>query len=133
MLKSLILDWRFVRFVFTGMLNTAFGYGVYVIGVYFGLNPEVALFLAYAIGILFNYQTNRFLVFQDKQGSFWLFAGSYIIPYCFNAGLLYVVNRLLNDSPYLAQLICLPPTVLLTYVLLKYVAFGKGSQKSDLV
>jgi putative flippase GtrA len=123
MIKSLLLDWRFVRFIFTGMLNTAFGYGVYVIGVWFGLLPELALLVAYAIGVLFNYQTNRFLVFQDRQGSFLLFAGLYVLPYCFNAGLLHLVNRMLNDSPYLAQLICLPPTVLLTYVLLKHVAF----------
>ncbi len=105
------------------MLNTGFGYCVYATGVWLGLEPELALLLAYIVGVVFNYQTNRFLVFQDKQGSFLTFAGMYILPYLFNAGLLLVISRVFISNPYIAQLICLPPTVVLTYILLKHVAF----------
>ncbi len=59
----------FARFVGVGLLNTAFGYGVFAALVLAGGWPGAALVVATVAGVAFNFQTTRRLVFRtDGRG-----------------------------------------------------------------
>ena len=57
---------RFLRFVAVGIVNTAFGYGVYAALVLLGLPPQPALALAFAVGVVWNYATHARFVFGTE-------------------------------------------------------------------
>ena len=43
--------WRFVKFLFVGVINTAFGFAAYAILLWAGLPPQPALALSYVMGV----------------------------------------------------------------------------------
>ena len=48
---------QFVKFLLVGALNTAFGYGIYALLIWFGLRPFLAVGLATVLAVLFNFQS----------------------------------------------------------------------------
>ena len=93
---------RFLRFLATGALNTAFGYGAFLLGLLIGLGPGQAVTLQFAVGIPFNYAVHgRFVFGQSGFRQLPAYAAVY-------AG-LYVVNLValkalvLALSPAVAQ------------------------------
>lgn len=108
---------RPVRFVGAGVLNTAFGYGVFAIAVWQGVSPQIALILQFALGVLWNYFTHAQLVFSVRGiGRLPYYVVAYCGIYAFNAALL---AALLNTgfTPYAAQAIALPFVVILSFLL----------------
>lgn len=94
---------RFIKFLAVGVLNTLFGYAVYLALLWSGLGPQTALALAFAIGVLWNFFTHARLVFAT-QGLTRL--PVYVAVY----GGIYLVNRWMlavaleaGYSPELAQ------------------------------
>ena len=59
---------RFLKFILVGLLNTAFGYAVYAVLLFAGLDPQPALATSFGIGVIWNYFTTARLVFD--QGGF---------------------------------------------------------------
>ncbi|WP_300442340.1 GtrA family protein [Zoogloea sp.] len=122
-----LIDSRVIRFLSTGVLNTAFGYLVYVAAVYFGAGYSRALLIATVMGVVFNYFSFNRLVFRGESGLF-VFA-KFVLAYCF----VYAVNVfflgwLIRESglnPYYAQGLCVPPSVLLSWVLMNFLVFKK--------
>lgn len=112
---------RFLRFVATGVLNTAFGYGLYALLVLTGLHPQIALALQFAISIVWNYVVHaRFVFGQDGFGKLPRYAGVYVLVYLVNAAALAALLSL-DTGPLLAQLLILPFVVILTFLLLSRV------------
>jgi len=111
---------RGLRFLATGLLNTAFGYAVYAALVALGLGYLPALALATVIGVAFNYQSYGRLVFRAGGGSraFVRFVLAYAATYGFNALLLHQAVQVAGVGPYLGQALCLPLTVALSWLLL---------------
>ncbi|MFN6273722.1 MAG: GtrA family protein [Microcystis sp.] len=62
-LVNLIKKHKLVRFLLVGILNTLFGYFLYGSLILIGINYKLAALLATIIGVLFNFQTTRRLVF----------------------------------------------------------------------
>jgi len=58
---------QLARFIAVGLLNTAFGYGVFAALLYLGLHYVIALFIATISGILFNFKTTGSLVFKSNN------------------------------------------------------------------
>jgi len=115
--------WRIARFLLVGVLNTAFGYGLYLIGLWAGLAPVVALAAATVIGALFNYFSIGRLVFgvatMEKLPAF---AVVYLVAYLFNAALLQALI-VAHVAPWLAQILALPPVVAANYGLMRLWVF----------
>lgn len=108
---------RIIRFVWVGVINTAFGYGVYAGTVFFGAHPQVALVLQFCLGVLWNFTTHARLVFEvTGTRKLPLYAGAYGLVYGANALLLALLIGMGLD-PYLAQAIAMPPVVVLSYLL----------------
>jgi putative flippase GtrA len=126
-LRSRPQAWRVFRFLATGALNTAFGYGVYAALVWAGLDYLLALSLATVVGLVFNYFSYGRLVFQGSAGrdTFRKFAASYAATYAFNALLLHLVAGVGGMNPYLGQALCMAPTILLSWFLMSRWVFAK--------
>lgn len=112
---------RFIRFVIVGVANTAFGYGLYALLVVASAPPQVALFLSFFIGVLWNYFTTARFVFQVSGfGRLPAYAACYIFVYALNAGTLHVAISS-GMAPLIAQAILTPVAAVLTFVLVSFV------------
>lgn len=116
--------WRgkLTRFLGVGVLNTLFGYLVYALLIIVQAPPLLALLLATIFGIIFNYFSIGRLVFrnQSKWTTFVRFICAYAIVYTINATLLKGLIQYCLLSPFVAQILCIPPSVLISWLLMNY-------------
>lgn len=122
-----LLNKRIVKFLSAGALNTAFGYAVYALLVFVKMPYLSALLTATVAGVVFNYFSFGQLVFQGHGGRivFAKFLIAYSVIYSVNAVVLGgLTNYLLLDA-YTAQAICVPPSVVLSWVLMNFWVYKK--------
>jgi putative flippase GtrA len=111
------IDWRFVRFLFVGVLNTAFGYGLFALLVLVHIPYAAASFLSTAAGILFNFKSYGTLVFGSKDNRLlWRFIGVYALCYGLNLIPLAWADRNGVSVLVVAAIMALP-MAFLSYVL----------------
>ncbi|MFA6704590.1 MAG: GtrA family protein [Bacteroidales bacterium] len=85
---------KFLRFLFVGAINTAFGYFLFLFLIWIGLHYSVSLLLSQIIGVLFNYKTTGYLVFQNKSNKLLIkFFAVYGFVYLINVIELYFLKR----------------------------------------
>lgn len=85
---------KFVRFLLVGVLNTAFGYLMYLFFIWIGLHYALALFCGLVVGVFFNFHTIGGLVFQTKNyRMIWVFYLVYFGVYLINVGELYLLRQ----------------------------------------
>lgn len=113
-----------VRFYQAAMVNAAFGFGLYVIFVRFGLNIYAAQIVSHALGMTFNYFTYSRHVFRDSAPAKLKFAATYTINYLIGLALLFVGSFFI-ESPYVVGFVVLILASFINYFLLKYVVFVK--------
>jgi len=121
-------DQQILKFLMVGLINTLFGYTVYAFFVFFGFPYLTALLISTFAGIIFNYYSFGRLVF-NASGSFlvWMkFIITYIIVYGINAFLLSVLTDGGYLNAYFAQGVCLLPSVLISWLLMKFWVYKKG-------
>lgn len=82
---------KFIRFIFVGGLNTAFGLGVYCLLVWLGMSYIWATLIAHILGIFFNFLTTGTLVFENSDPKL-------IFKFFLNYGLTYFINIGVNKS-----------------------------------
>ena len=119
---------RMLRFLGVGLLNTAFGYGIYAGLVFIELPYLIALFLATVAGVIFNYFTIGGMVFKARSDwrVFGRFIAAYVIVYIVNAALLGIITNLFHLDPYLGQIVCIPPNVMTGWILMNYWVYKNG-------
>ncbi|WP_349953149.1 GtrA family protein, partial [Bacteroides finegoldii] len=79
------LDYTFIRFVLVGIVNTAFGVGLYCLLVYFGISYRLSVLFSTVLGVLFNFKTIGVFVFKNKDNRLlFRFVASYVIVYFVN-------------------------------------------------
>lgn len=114
---------RILRFLAVGTLNTAFGYSVYLLGLWLGLAPVAALAVATLTSAIFNYLSIGALVFRARSMvKIPAFTVAYTIIYVFNAVLLHALIAV-HVIPWLAQFLVLPPVVAANYGLMRMWVF----------
>lgn len=114
---------RFARFLIVGTINTLFGYGVFAALITAGLESALALALATIAGVIFNYFTTGKLVFANSGAAMLpRFILAYVISYSANLAMLKGLEQAGFDT-LVAQALCLPPTVLLSFALLRWFVF----------
>lgn len=114
----------FARFLLVGVVNTAFGYGCYVLFLYFGLADWAALLVATILGIIFNFKTIGALVFRSASNRYLFprFLAVYIVTYCVNLALIWGLKHF-GLSSYAAGACALLPVALLAFILNKTFVF----------
>jgi putative flippase GtrA len=122
-----VLTTQLFRFLAVGILNTLFGYSLYALLIYLGLEYTYALLFATIAGVLFNFHTIGRLVFQSRDkrliGKFF---AVYAITFCVNLLLIKLMVRF-GLSAYLAGAFAIIPTTILSFLLNKFFVF-KGKQ-----
>lgn len=118
-LLALARDPTLLRFAAVGLLNTAFGYCVYAVMLWVGLNYAAAAAVGTVLGVLFNFKTTGSLVFRSNDNRLILrFVGVYTLVYMTNvAGLASLT--IMGLSAYIAGLVMLLPAAMLAFLLNK--------------
>ena len=118
-LSSIERLWRYYQ---AGIVNTAFGYGLYASFVALGLNMYLAQIVAHLLGMAFNYITYSRHAFHDSDVSKSRFVASYAVNYLLGLGALWATSQVVA-SPYLAGLIAVGIVSLINYFILKHWVF----------
>ena len=114
---------QFLRFVAVGVLNTAFGYGVFVLLIFLGVHYSIAAFVSVAVGALFNFHTTGHFVFGTRHYRFLLkFCAVYLIIYLLKVAGLYGLQHI-GVNNYLGGAILIPPLALVSFGLNKFWVF----------
>lgn len=101
-----------------GFVNTAFGYGLYALLVFAGMNIFLAQMVATVFGVIFNYFGYSRVVFRDRRGSILQFVAAYIGQYLVSLVCLATLSKV-TTNPYAAGFGALVVTSLVFYVFLK--------------
>jgi putative flippase GtrA len=120
------MDKVFLRFLAVGVLNTAFGYGCYVLALSLGLGYASALAVATVIGVLFNFHSTGRLVFGSRDNRLiFRFVAIYGVVYTANvAGIK--LSFLLGLDAYTGGALLVLPMAVLAFLLNKRFVFGHG-------
>lgn len=111
--------WRYYQ---AGIVNTAFGYGLYATFVTLGLNMYVAQIVAHLLGVMFNYVTYSRHAFHDSTVSKGRFVASYAVNYLLGLAALWAASQFIT-SPYLAGLVAVIFVSLINYLILRHWVF----------
>lgn len=110
------------KFLGVGVLNTVVGYAIYAILILVNVPYLAALLLATVAGVTFNYFSIGRLVFRSKGGMIILrkFIAAYGVVYVVNAVGLEITIKHFQLGPYLGQALCVPPSVIISWLLMNY-------------
>lgn len=111
--------WRYYQ---AGIVNTAFGYGLYALFVALGFNMYVAQIVAHLLGMTFNYFTYSRHAFHDSTVSKSRFIASYAVNYLLGLAALWSASQFI-PSPYLAGFVAVVIVSLLNYLILRHWVF----------
>ena len=128
------VDRKFMKFLFVGALNTAFGYSVYAFFVTLHASHNIALTIQYILGVLWNFKTTGVIVFKNHDNSRIIrFFMSYVITYSIN---LVCLNFLVHFGlgKYISQAVMVLPMAVLSFLIFKTFVFkekNKGLNNVD--
>lgn len=125
-----IFEYQQIRFLFVGGLNTLVGYGSYALLLFLGLNYFLANTISYIIGIIHSYIWNKKFTFKSNNKSILeviKFVFVYVINYLIGLGFLSLFINVFNVNEYIAGVLNLVVTTLISYFGHKYFSFSKTS------
>jgi len=115
-----------VKFLLVGILNTAFGYGLFSLFIYVGLHYSLAVLLSTIFGVMFNFKSIGKLVFKSDDNSLiFKFILVYIITYFLNIFFLWLFKRLGFDNMYINGFVLLIPLAAVSFLLNKFFVFRR--------
>ena len=118
-----MLKQQVIRFIAVGVVNTLFGYSIYALLIYLGLNYMVAVLFATVAGVLFNFKTIGHYVFESTDRNLLLkFIIVYSIIYGINVGLIWLFS-FWNIDYYTAGFLAIVPCAAISFILNKLFVF----------
>ena len=123
-----LFEYQIIRFLFVGGLNTMVGYGIYALLIYLGVNLYIANTISTIIGIFHSYLWNRYFTFKSKEkalAEIFKFISVYVVSYSLGMLTLFISSKVFNIDPYVAGLINLVITTLISWFGHKYFSFRK--------
>lgn len=126
------LNQEIVRFLLVGIFNTFFGYLLFVIFFYILDDYKIAYTLAYVIAAIKAFSLYSKIVFKENPTlkTYILYPFGYILQYFIGILSLSFVVHNVTDNSYLAALITLPITVIVSYIYNKLI-FSNMGEKYD--
>jgi putative flippase GtrA len=118
-----------LRFIAVGAVNTIFGYSVYAALVTIGIPFQAALLTATIVGAIFNCLAFGAYVFNTRSSLvvfvrfFLVYTGIYFL----NALLLDSVLRWITSNVYLAQIFCLPVSIIFSWISMNFWVYKKSA------
>jgi putative flippase GtrA len=85
---------EFIRFILVGVLNTAFGYGIYCLLIFVRFPYWWAVLISNICGVLFNFKTTGVLVFKSHNNRLvFRFIANYVVIFFINIGIVKIVLK----------------------------------------
>lgn len=124
-LISKFIDPTVCKYLFAGLANTVFGYSLFSILIFIGVDYKVAITISTVIGVIFNYFNFGRNVFSSKNSKFifFKFVTSYIFSYLLNICFMYILVDYFLYNPYISQGVCTLPLVMINWFILKFWTF----------
>jgi putative flippase GtrA len=121
---------QLIRFGFSGVLNTLFGYALFLLLLKCGIHAAVALIVVPLAGIAFNFQTSRRLVFQSGgNGLLIRFVVVYLVLLSVNYA-AFMTLRLFGLADWAVQGLLVVPMALLSFVMQRTMVFRPVQEPS---
>jgi putative flippase GtrA len=119
---------QLIRFGISGVLNTLFGYGLFLLLLKCGMSAGAALIIVPLAAIVFNFQTSKRLVFQSvDRGLLLRFALVYLALLAINYA-LFIALRWGGLADWAAQGVLVLPVALLSFIVQRTVVFRPVSE-----
>lgn len=116
-------EWRrVVRYYQAGVVNTAFGFGLFALLIWTGMNLYLAQVVSYVLGTMFNYLTYSRYTFAGHGAAKTRFVASYALNYVLSLAVLWGFDRFVR-SPYLAGFLTTVLVSALNYLVLRKFVF----------
>lgn len=120
MIKSQIIS-----FIFIGIINTLFGYSVYALLLYLGLNYVISILGATLIGMLFNFKMIGKYVFNRNEYKLMIkFFQVYAVVFFINISIVKLF-KLLEFNDYFSGALAIIPVAIVSFILNKYYVFER--------
>ena len=118
--RKFLFDMKKIRFILIGIVNTIFSYIFFSFLIYFRIQVEYALIFSTVAGVIFNYFSYKGAIFKKKASaeSFIKHIVVYFVVYFFNIQILLLISKFFTQNIYLAQLICIPMLVMISWILM---------------
>lgn len=113
------------RYYMAGAANAAFGYSIFALLLWAGINMYLAQIIAHIIGVIFNYFTYSRHVFRTESSARIRFVISYVANYGISLIFLALAIMVVK-SPYIAGLISIILTSVVNYFILKRLVFVRN-------
>lgn len=114
-----LLQSRLWVFLLVGSINTLIGYALFAVAYQVvGLNYNIALMVAYALGTVIAYVNHRRVTFKSSTGhrqAFSRFVATYALIYLLNASLLIVLTESTTLHPLLGQAVCIVVVTIVSF------------------
>lgn len=121
-----------VRFVITGVLNTAVGLGtIFALKWFLNMGDTPANGLGYAVGLVVSYLVNSRWTFLYRESLLPVlprYVLAVLVAYLTNLACVHLCIKQLHLDTYLAQTLGVIPYAGLSYVLLRWFVFGKAKR-----
>lgn len=126
-----VLSDKFIKYLLVGVLNTAFGYGMFALLIYIGIHYSVSVLGSTTLGVLFNFNTVGRLVFKNSNMKLlFRFVMVYVFAYFVNVALLSLFS-LFEVNIYLSGFVLLFPMAVMTFSLNRKFVFGIDAVSSE--
>lgn len=129
-----MFDWRSAkewdrlwRYYQAGIVNTIFGYGMFAMFVWIGLNIFLAQIASHGLGMLFNYYTYSRHAFADHTTTKLRFIISYLVNYLLGLMVIAFLSRVIA-SPYICGFLAIVLVSLANFFVLKRLVFRPRQQ-----
>ncbi len=116
---------QIIRYYQAGVVNLAFGYGLYAGLVALGVSAYPAQAIAHVLGMGFNYFTYSRHVFRDSGPAKLRFVISYAVNYVLSVASLAALKQVI-DNDYLAGLLAAVIVSVINFAALKYLVFNRS-------
>lgn len=111
--------WRYYQ---VGIVNTVFGYGMFALLIWMGMNLYLAQITAHVLGMIFNYYTYSRHAFAGHTTTKTRFILSYAGNYLLGLAALRIIATFIH-SPYFAGFLATVIVSLINYFILKRLVF----------
>ena len=116
---------KFVRYIFVGVINSAFAYSIFVLFMYLGIHYRFSVLLTLIAGVLFNFKTIGSIVFKSSDNKLiFRFVLSYVVIYVISVAGLDILKRC-GISMYIGGILLMPLSAVVSFTMFNLFVFNK--------
>ena len=120
----------FITFVFVGFSTNAVGFFLYFLFVAWGGDPKAVMTSLYFLSTLLGFTANSRLTFKEKRvrlSAFFPYMAIYLFGYVLQLSIFVLIVDVFAASHVIAQFVAIPLVAVISFVLQRYIVFGRSS------